>query len=178
MTVDLRIRPARLEDFPAAAAIFARARAFMKATGNPNQWEDGYPSKDLLERDIAAGNFYAVCAGGDIHGVFALIAGADPTYATIDGAWLNDLPYATLHRIASDGHARGVFAAAADYAKAAYASVRIDTYKDNRVMRRLIEKHGFRYCGIIRIEARPDCPAQDTERLAFQWVREMEEVVE
>ncbi|MGP1458902.1 MAG: hypothetical protein ACTTKL_06305 [Treponema sp.] len=50
--------------------------------------------------------------------------------------------------------------------------MRIDTYKDNKVMRRLIEKHGFQYCSTIRIAARPDFSEQDTERLAFQWTRE------
>lgn len=139
------IRPAKPEDIPNLMAIFASARAFMKAAGNPNQWEDSYPSQSLIESDIASGNLYAVTADNEIHGVFALIAG--------------------------DGKAHGIFEAAVAFAKASYRNVRIDTYKDNHVMRRLIEKHVFQYCGIINIEARPDCSEQDTERLAFQWVR-------
>lgn len=166
------IRPAKPEDIPNLMAIFASARAFMKAAGNPNQWEDSYPSQSLIESDIAYGNLYAVTADNEIHGVFALIAGIEPTYAKIDGAWLNSQPYATLHRIAGDGKAHGIFEAAVAFAKTSCGNVRIDTYKDNHVMRRLIEKHGFQYCGIINIEARPNCPEQDTERLAFQWVRQ------
>ena len=175
MTEFLRIRPAAPEDIPNLMAIFASARAFMKAAGNPNQWQDSYPSQSLIESDIASGNLYAVTADNEIHGVFALIAGIEPTYAKIDGAWLNAQPYATLHRIAGDGKSHGIFEAAVTFAKASYRNVRIDTYKDNHVMRSLIEKHGFQYCGIINIEARPNCPEQDTERLAFQWVRQADE---
>ena len=169
------IRPAKFEDIPKVMTIFASARAFMKAAGNPNQWQDSYPSQSLIESDIASGNLYAVTADNEIHGVFALIAGIEPTYAKIDGAWLNAQPYATLHRIAGDGKSHGIFEAAVTFAKASYRNVRIDTYKDNHVMRSLIEKHGFQYCGIINIEARPNCPEQDTERLAFQWVRQADE---
>ncbi|MGP1458903.1 MAG: hypothetical protein ACTTKL_06310 [Treponema sp.] len=88
----LHIRPAKPDDLQTITAIFAHARAFMKKTGNPNQWEDGYPSKSLIERDIADGNLYAVTAAHAVCGVFALIAGDDPTYSEIDGAWLNDEP--------------------------------------------------------------------------------------
>ena len=36
--------------------------------------------------------------------VFAYIEGNDPTYSDIfDGAWLNNLPYAVVHRLASAG---------------------------------------------------------------------------
>ena len=161
------IRPAKPEDILNLMAIFASARAFMKAAGNPNQWEDSYPSQSLIESDIASGNLYAVTADNEIHGVFALIAGIEPTYAKIDGAWLNSQPYATLHRIAGDGNAHGIFEAAVAFAKASYRNVRIDTYKDNRVMRRLIEKHGFQYCGIINIEARPNCPNRIRRGLHF-----------
>lgn len=38
---------------------------------------------------------------------FALCTGEDPTYAHIDGAWLDDDSYVTIHRIASSGIVKG-----------------------------------------------------------------------
>ena len=38
------IRHAEMADLPAMMDMFARARAFMASSGNPNQWVDGYPS--------------------------------------------------------------------------------------------------------------------------------------
>ncbi len=40
---------------------------------------------------------------------FAFILGEDPTYQQIDGAWLNDQPYGTIHRIAGNGKIKGTF---------------------------------------------------------------------
>ena len=92
---------------------------------------------------------------------FALLPSPEPTYATIDGAWLTDESYGVIHRMASYPDVHGVFAAILDFAASRYARLRIDTHRDNRIMRHLIEKHGFTYCGIIQL---PD----GTDRLAYE----------
>ena len=45
------IRHAEMADLPAMMDMFARARAFMASSGNPNQWVDGYPSAEVAMRD-------------------------------------------------------------------------------------------------------------------------------
>lgn len=156
------IRPATLADVPRQQTIFAAARQFMRRTGNPHQWADDYPSTELLERDIASGDSYVCLVDGRIVATFVLRPGADPTYSVIfDGAWLNDRPYATIHRIASDGTATGIFDRVVRYALSRHTDLRIDTHRDNAVMRHLVAKAGFHYCGIIH------CWSGD-ERLAFQ----------
>ena len=90
------------------------------------------------------------------------IIGDDPTYQVIDGAWLSDAPYAAIHRVAGDGLTRGVFHECVEYAKARWASLRIDTHRDNLPMQRHILREGFVYCGVIRTR-------DGTERLAYQW---------
>ena len=92
---------------------------------------------------------------------FALLPSPEPTYATIDGAWLTDEPYGVIHRMASYPDVHGIFAAAVDFAAARYPRLRIDTHRDNRIMRHLIEKHGFTYCGVIRL-------ADGAPRLAYE----------
>lgn len=158
------IRRTRVEDLPRLQEIFAVARNFMKSTGNPNQWSEDYPSNELLLSDIESGDSYVVQSRGRVVATFVLRGGIDPTYNVIyDGQWVSDVPYATIHRIASSGELKGVFAVAMRYALKHYSSIRIDTHRDNRVMQQIIERHGFKYCGIIH------CWNGD-ERLAYQFV--------
>lgn len=159
------IRPARPNDLPEFARIYDAAKAYMRASGNPNQWTAAYPDPETLRKDIAAGQLYAVEENETVHGVFALIPGPEPSYAVIDGAWPNDLPYATIHRIASDGRIHGVFAACADFAKARYRAVRVDTHADNKTMQRLVVRSGFIRCGIVQLE-------RGGARIAYQWTKE------
>lgn len=159
------IHKATLEDIPQMMEIFAIARRFMAQTGNPHQWEDTYPSADLLTTDINSGDSYICMEQDEMVATFVLRGGADPTYDIIyDGAWKNDNPYATIHRIASSGRVKGIFRTVMEYALRHYDTIRIDTHQDNKVMRGAIAKAGFEYCGIIH------CWSGD-ERLAYQYSR-------
>ena len=82
--------------------IFSYARKQMAENGNPSQWKDSRPSMDLVKKDIENGNSYVMEEDGRIIGTFAFIVGIEPTYLEIEGQWLDDAPYATIHRIASD----------------------------------------------------------------------------
>ena len=156
------IRKANLHDLPRILEIYAYARQFMRNTGNPTQWKEGTPAESTLRRDIAAGQLYVQEDDG-VHAVFALIFGNDPTYAEIDGVWLSDAPYATLHRVAGDGTRHGVLNQAVAFAKTQCGHLRIDTHKDNQIMQRAIAKNGFRYCGIIITD-------DGSPRLAYEWL--------
>lgn len=157
------IRRTTQNDIPRLMEIFAIARQFMQQTGNPTQWGDDYPSPSLLLDDIARGDSFVCEESGHILATFVLRGGNDPTYDHIySGAWTNDNPYATIHRIASSGEKPGMFAAAVRYALQTYATLRIDTHEDNKVMQRLIIKNGFRYCGIIHCW-------NGSPRLAYQY---------
>ena len=145
------VRLAREQDMPRIEEIYAYARAFMTAHGNPSQWGTTHPPRQQLEQDIAEGNLYVVTAGDTIHGVFFFLIGPDPTYSYIEnGAWHADRPYGTIHRIAGDGSG-GILRAAVEFGKQRTDYLRIDTHEDNIVMQRAVEKQGFRRCGIIYI---------------------------
>ena len=160
---NLHIRKAVKSDTPRLKEVFAAARQFMVETGNPTQWTDGYPSDELLQADIDSGDCYTIANDGEhIVATFVLRPGDDPTYSTIyGGAWLSNRPYATIHRIASSGETKGIFATAMEFAMNRYNSIRIDTHRDNTVMQRAIVKAGFTYCGIIHCW-------NGSERLAYQ----------
>ena len=162
----LTVRKATDADYDRIMEIYAVAREFMIRSGNPTQWEDGYPQPELVREDLRKGICRVICEGDTICGVFALFEGDDPWYHRIeDGAWLNDAPYVAIHRIASDGQAHGVFRCAAEHCKALCDNVRIDTHENNLAMRHLIEKNGFVHCGTVYV-------VENSPRIAFQWTRE------
>ena len=157
------IRPATLSDLPVIENIYAIARQFMADNGNPTQWGDGYPKRELLESDIEKGELFVYEEEGTLHGVFAFILGEDPTYAYIeDGQWPNSKPYGTIHRIASDGQKKGVFTPCFAFALSRADEIRIDTHHDNKPMQHVVEKHGFQYCGVIYV-------SDGTPRKAYQY---------
>ena len=141
------IRKAVRGDLPALKELYAYARAYMKASGNPNQWGDHNPPMETLERDIEIGQLYVIDHDG-IRGAFALIFGEDPTYGYIEGEWTQNGPYATIHRIAGDGSG-GVFTRAVAFAMERTQVLRMDTHADNATMHHLLKKHGFVPCGTI-----------------------------
>lgn len=49
------VRRSNMEDIPAMMDLYAQARVFMRENGNPNQWDDSYPSRELLERILPLG---------------------------------------------------------------------------------------------------------------------------
>lgn len=61
--MNLQIRKATLDDLDRLMEIFEEARRFMCRTGNPNQWINGYPQRELIQEEIEASHCY-VCNGG------------------------------------------------------------------------------------------------------------------
>lgn len=157
----LEIRKSTYDDLDRIAEIFTYARKQMALNGNPSQWKNDRPSMELVKKDIDVSNSYVVLNEGKIVATFAFIVGIEPTYLDIDGKWLDDDPYGTIHRIASDGSVKGVFDQVIDYVSKRGVDIRIDTHKDNKIMRHLIEKNDFVYCGIIIVD-------DGTPRLAYQ----------
>lgn len=135
------IRHASKEDLPQILAIYEAARQFMIESGNPGQWTDGYPSRALLEEDLQKERLYVAASQGEILGVFVLMDGPEPDYATLEGRWLDESPYQVIHRIASKrgGIVKEVF----DWALTQTSSLRIDTHADNAPMRHVLEREGF-----------------------------------
>lgn len=129
--------------------IYDIARDFMRVSGNPTQWGDGYPVRALIEEDIERGEGYVITDGEEIHGVFMFMQREEPTYAKIEGAWLNDLPYGTIHRVATDGKCRGLFDLCVDFCSQITSNLRVDTHHDNLPMQKAIARNGFTRCGVI-----------------------------
>lgn len=145
----MEIRKAQATDLERLMEVYAAAREIMRRSGNPNQWGSEKPPRSAIEEDIRSGNGYVVLDGGVLCGAFAFLKGEDPTYGFIEGAWLNDEPYGTVHRLASDGTRRGILEACLRFCEEEVDNVRVDTHEDNRIMRHLLAKYGYTECGII-----------------------------
>ena len=157
-------RLATVGDIPVIMRLIDEARGIMRSCGNVNQWIDGYPSEETIRHDIDNGHcFLCVEQGsGEIVASFAFIPCPEPTYKEIyEGDWLDDQPYYVVHRLASTSASHGVFYDVMDYCLKVAGNLRIDTHRDNVIMRHVIERYGFTYCGFIYL-------ANGDERLAYQ----------
>ena len=165
----MKIQKATETDLDKIMKVYAHARAFMAASGNPNQWgPTNWPPIDLVRQDIATGRSYVCVMDSRIVGVFFYDYGKDiePTYRSIeDGTWSDASPYGVVHRIASDGTARGVGRFCLDWAFAQCGHLKIDTHPDNLVMQGLLAKLGFERRGIIHVEE------DDYPRFAYEKTR-------
>lgn len=155
--------------------IYAFARKFMAENGNPNQWKNNNPSREIIDNDIAAGNLYVIeeadkeqqteiadNKNSRVHGVFFFKMGEDATYNVIeDGSWLSGDTYGTIHRVAGDGQVHGVLTMAVQFCEQKIKHLRIDTHNDNKIMQHVIEKNGFKRCGIIHVK-------DGSERIAYE----------
>lgn len=158
----LSIRRTTIDDIDKIDNIFNIAREYMKSYGNASQWSGAYPNHDDVLIDIKNNNAYSVIENDEVVAYFAFIIGEEKTYGYIEnGEWLNNNAYGTIHRIASNNKVHNVFGVVLDYCLDKIDNVRIDTHPDNVVMRHVIEKYNFNYCGIIYVE-------DGTPRLAYQ----------
>ena len=160
------IRKAVMEDMEQLKIVYHNARQYMKQTGNPTQWGDTNPAIERLEKDIEIGQLYVCHEGEEIYGAFVLQFGIEPNYVTpYEGAWLNDAPYGTIHRIGSGGTHKGVFDEAIGWCKMQIDNLRIDTHPNNKTMQHLCTSRGFVECGKITI-------ARDgSDRIIYHWIR-------
>ena len=83
---------AKEADLPRILEIYDIAKAYMRANGNPNQWNGAYPDPETLRTDIEKQRLYVYKKAGNIHGVFMLLLEEEPTYAYIeDGSWREEI---------------------------------------------------------------------------------------
>ena len=157
-----------MRDLAQIQANYQRARELMAANGNPTQWGHEFPREAVVRDDIANQRTMLLVDTKDgrerILAQFAVCPGEDPTYQTIDGAWLDDESYVTIHRVASSGLVRHAARECIKWALQHYGNVRADTHPNNKAMQHVLESSGFARCGLIELNDRPT----DTTRIAYQ----------
>ena len=159
-------RLSKVEDISRIWEILQEAIALRAAQGS-QQWQDGYPNRNVVEQDIANAYGYVVEKDGLIIAYVAVIADGDPAYEAIDGAWMSNDPYLVIHRVAvtqspyHKGVASIILREVEGVALASgIRSVRFDTNYDNAAMLHLAKKFDYVYCGKVLMRG--------GERLAFE----------
>jgi GNAT superfamily N-acetyltransferase len=151
------IRLSTTADIDAIMACITDAQALLRSHG-VDQWQDGYPTAEIILADIARGESFVVIEDKSVVATAVISFAGEPTYTTIEGEWKNCNPYAVIHRLAVRNSARGN-----GYAKAIFdyterlctergvSDIRVDTHADNRIMQRLLDGLGYSYCGVITL---------------------------
>ena len=158
------------KDIDRVMVILAEARQSIGQLGI-DQWQYGYPNRDIIKNDVSNGFSYMVYSEeeNEIIATFCLKEDEEPTYKRIyDGVWINKGESFALHRIAICNAKRGTGVANAiiefilnKCRESGVLSVKVDTHNGNLPMRRMLERNGFVYCGIIYL-------ATGEERVAYE----------
>ena len=106
------------------------AKAFLKASG-VDQWQDGYPDDKDIDKDIARSIGYVLEEKGHIIGYSAIDMAVDNTQK---GKGLAQAMFREVENLAKEQDIH---------------TIRIDTDEDNTIMRHILEKQGYTYCGTI-----------------------------
>lgn len=155
--------------------IIEQARERMRLRGSL-QWQDGHPTRDSIEADIARGDGYVVELAGEVAAYGAVIFDGEPAYDAIEGGWLGEGSYAVVHRLAVAGEAAGqgfgswfMRCAGELAAGRGVRWLRVDTNFDNEAMLRIFASLGMSYRGKVRYRG--------GERLAYEKDLQEEEDV-
>lgn len=150
----MKIRLSQPDDLNPLMDIFREARRTIAALGI-DQWQNGYPSEQVILEDIDCRRSYVVEIDGAVRGTFVLVD-HEPTYSEIhEGQWLGT-DYLAIHRVAVALSCRGggisdaIIRFAEHHAKErGKDSLRIDTHRGNIPMRKMLGKQGLLYRGVI-----------------------------
>lgn len=153
---DFLFREAAPADLPAVMEIIRLAKERMRQAGSL-QWQDGYPAREDMERDLVRGYGRVLEYGGRVAAYGAVVFDGEPAYETIDGAWTGASPYVAVHRLAVSGDMLGRGVATLFMRRTeelahgrGIRSFRVDTNFDNRPMLKMLGRLGFVRCGEVK----------------------------
>ena len=164
----MEFRQANISDLDQIVEIIELSKKYLKET-KVDQWQDGYPAKEDLRRDIESGNSYVLTNKDEIVATTVISLDGESTYNSIfNGEWITNEEYIVMHRVAvhEKYKGKGIFkelikeAASLALNKGIF-SIKIDTHRDNISMQRAVVKNNFKRCGIIYLE-------DGSERIAFE----------
>lgn len=159
------LESAKNSDIDVCWDILDDGRRFQRAQGFV-QWTDDYPNRDTVKDDILSQKGYVLKMDGVIAGYMCIDFSGEPAYENIDGCWRSEKTYAVIHRMAfcksfcGKGLSESAFSLAEKLCiEQGVDYLRIDTAYPNKRMQHILEKNGFKYCGVIKY--------QGSERLAY-----------
>jgi RimJ/RimL family protein N-acetyltransferase len=148
-------RQAEINEIPIIWTILQQAILRRKNDGS-NQWQDGYPNLTVIQKDIEKRYGHVLLENGIIIGYCAIAINDEPEYLKIDGSWLTNTDFVVFHRVAistaylGQSLSKKMIDFIEDYAlNLNIKSLKADTNFDNFAMIKILEKSGFKFCGIV-----------------------------
>ncbi len=150
----MKIRKACSHDIDDIMSILDEARAFQRQSGF-RQWEDGYPGRSDVERDIDCGTAYAFIDTDMTAVGYVALSSSDEAYDRIGDIWEHSGNYGVVHRLALGDRLRGQHTTSTLFSlieqtlrSLGITSIRLDTGTDNKIMQYLMAKYGYTSRGI------------------------------
>ena len=144
---------------------------FLKQQGI-NQWQHGSPGLSDVENDIKQETSYVYELDGEIVGT-AMLNTYDADYERYPTIWTKCNNYLVIHRLAvkkkcrSQGVGHKFMNDIILFAKEnSVEYIRIDTHKDNVIMRKYLSKNNFKELGEIKLSMKNSL--DDKERIAYE----------
>ena len=181
----MNFRKSTFDDVDKILEIIEKAKIELNKLGL-DQWQNGYPNKEVIENDVKLGISYVL---EDIEknrnelesenlkkilGTIVLSPEKEEPYSKIEGKWITDDDYMVIHRLAVDFDMKnkGIATKILEFSEEVCVENRIlslkaDTHENNEPMKRLLEKNGFSFCGLIYLDREPDLEAK---RVAYEKI--------
>ena len=165
------LRKTKLEELEQVMKIIEDGRTFLKEQGI-NQWQHGEPSREMIINDINEGISYVFEKSGEIVAT-AMLSSFDEDYEKYPTIWTKCSNYLVIHRLAikkeyrSQGVGHKFMNDIILFAKEnSVEYIRIDTHKDNVIMRKYLSKNSFKELGKIKLSMKNSL--DDKERIAYE----------
>ncbi|MES2578268.1 MAG: GNAT family N-acetyltransferase [Bacteroidota bacterium] len=159
--MNYHFRKAELSEIAPIWEILQQAIQRRKEDGS-NQWQDGYPNPEVIQKDIEKGKGFVLVDGETIIGYSAVLINDEPAYEKIEGEWLTNGDFVVLHRVAisekylGKGLAKMILKYIEEFAVSNNIySIKADTNFDNIAMMKIFESSGYTYCGEVYFRGSP-----------------------
>ena len=165
------LRKAKSTELDEIMLIIEDGREFLRQQGI-NQWQHGSPSKETIEQDIKEQTSYVYEIDRNIVAT-AMLTNYDRDYENYSTLWSKCDNYLVIHRVATlknirnQGIGRQFLSAIVEFVKKENIDyIRIDTHKDNKIMRKFLSDFGFVELGEIKLTMKNN--SDDKERIAYE----------
>lgn len=165
------LRKAKSTEIEKIMTVIEDGVKFLKKQGI-NQWQHGSPGRSDVENDIKQETSYVYELDGEIVGT-AMLNTYDADYERYPTIWTKCNNYLVIHRLAvkkecrSQGVSHKFMNDVILFAKEnGVEYIRIDTHKNNVIMRKYLSKNNFKELGKIKLSMKNSL--DDKERIAYE----------
>lgn len=152
------------EELDAILALTRACGKHMRENGI-DQWDENYPDRMSLERDITSNTLFAYREKGEVIGIVVLNETQDPEYADIQWSTKESDRNIVVHRLAvspdhqGQGIARKIMDFAEEWAhKNDFDAIRLDTFSQNPRNQRFYKNRGYTELGSVYLSYKKEHP--------------------